>query len=135
MSIEDKEAEIIQKEARKDDQDELGLSDDIHTARINHDVAARKSKDYNPFDDDEVLDVLSEKDDKIRELDEQVQELAKYVNTSQVENHPAYKRLQERNDQLIHDNVELTETIKEYIANEPKSTFKPATAYQGSVGQ
>jgi phage terminase large subunit-like protein len=130
-NIEDEEAEIIAKEAKRDDESELTYDkvDDM-PKKFDVDVVG-----IDPFDNDEVQGVLAEKDYKIQELDQQVQELAKYVNTGQVENHPSYKRLQERVETLSIENNELIETNRKLLKDNPSSTFKPAASFGGNLGQ
>jgi len=137
-SIEDKESEIIAKEAKKDDEAELGYIDE------------HGGTDFNPFDNDDVQAVLVEKDDRINELDFQVHELAKVVNTGQVNtdhviNHPTYKALlrgyedmQVERDNLLLEKEELireNEELKETARKLTKQSFKPAAELKGSVGQ
>jgi hypothetical protein len=130
--IEDKEAEIIQKEARKDDASELGLSDDLYVPS------------NNAFDNEEVQGVLAEKDDKINELDYQVHELSKLVNngkvnTDQILNHPTYIELKKTfetvradRDNLLLENEELREAARKLT----QQSFKHAAAeLKGSLGQ
>ena len=130
--IEEKEQEVIRREAKEDDESELGHSRMEITDVIHGD---KHYVDYNPFDHDDVQAVLAEKDDKIRELDGQVQELVKYVNSHNMQDHPEYLKLKAQNDQLVLENAELMETNRRLMKENPGATFKPATSFGGSVGQ
>jgi hypothetical protein len=134
-NIEDEEAEIIAKEAKRDDESELTYDkvDDMPSKFQITDVVG-----IDPLDNEIVQGMLAEKDYRIAELEKLCEESAKYFNNHDIKNHPDYIKLQEQLERITEDRDNLileNEQLKETARKLTKEGFKPAASFGGNLGQ